>query len=1003
MFTRYAKVFLLVFSLINSVSTVRAQIPEDTLFSPGGFSINELRMHTDLISDANGKLWVSYRTLGVLYYDGQTWVQFNAANTANQLPSDEVHCLFRENTGVLWIANRQSLTRKDQNGFKNYFFSTSFNIPTNPIKDITQSQSKIFLATQSGLLVLDTVNSVWQTYNSQNSSLLNDTINSLITDPSGVVWMGTQSGYAKYYQNSLTSFPFVISGSTQLAVQSMAVTVNDTLLAGGDDILYRKNGNSFLNLDSVYFGYPTTDHWCDTLSFGKLTWNGKSKKFTTKFCISPVGDIMVQRSFGYLNDIYVMSASGQLSYSYAYNSAPLFAVAGFFKSDTIVIAAGLANVHFRLFETPQSGHYTDLEYQSPFHAPYDIDFTIPPSHVAGPMDTLQGNMIRSMILNRGDWAWDPVGVKPLYEVPRGSSLNSVYAASIWMGGYDQGGNLYTAAMTYRQNNASDFHPGPLDTTGHADSVTVATFNHIWMTRRSDVDEFRYQFAMGNVQNGTYTVPSYILNWPDFYNAPAYPQNLAPFVDVNADGEYNPMDGDYPDVKGDQMSWCVFNDDMNKSETNSAPMNVEVHSAASVYQCHYAQDALNRILSYTTFYHFDVFNRGGIDFDSCYFGIWTDPDLGNASDDYVGCNLSANSFFVYNGDSVDEGQGGFGICAPTQSFSILAGPEAPAGDGLDNDHNGLVDESNEELGLSGFTYYLSVNNMPTGNPSQKDHYYNYLSGSWLDGIPITYGGDGRGSGIGATLIPTKFMWPDSSDLNFTTPWNMQIANFQPDDMRGVGTVGPFNLNAGESKSFDVAFITGPNDLIQNHELVRELRNYFRSGALTNRTGILPAIQGPGQVAASGSSVIYLLPYAAPGIQYLWTVTNGLIISGQGTNSISVTWGTTGSGEVKVEVLDPANPCELSGKLAVAVGSQSIDQSENQYTVRIFPNPVRHQLQIESPDVKIVTVHLRSSTGQLLMSQSYNGTCDVSTLAPGMYFLELKDETGAVQIRKMFMKQ
>ena len=35
--------------------------------------------------------------------------------------------------------------------------------------------------------------------------------------------------------------------------------------------------------------------------------------------------------------------------------------------------------------------------------------------------------------------------------------------------------------------------------------------------------------------------------------------LAPFVDVDYDGLYNPALGDYPDVMGDQAIFFIFND------------------------------------------------------------------------------------------------------------------------------------------------------------------------------------------------------------------------------------------------------------------------------------------------------------------------------------------------------------------------------------------------------------------------------------------------------------
>ncbi len=61
---------------------------------------------------------------------------------------------------------------------------------------------------------------------------------------------------------------------------------------------------------------------------------------------------------------------------------------------------------------------------------------------------------------------------------------------------------------------------------------------------------------------------------------------------------------------------------------------------------------------------------------------------------------------------------------------------------------------------------------------------------------------------------------------------------------------------------------------------------------------PVITGGAEVCADGT-VAYSTP-VIPGATYLWTVTGGAIVSGQGTNAISVLWGAGGAGEVKVVV-------------------------------------------------------------------------------------------------------
>ncbi len=60
----------------------------------------------------------------------------------------------------------------------------------------------------------------------------------------------------------------------------------------------------------------------------------------------------------------------------------------------------------------------------------------------------------------------------------------------------------------------------------------------------------------------------------------------------------------------------------------------------------------------------------------------------------------------------------------------------------------------------------------------------------------------------------------------------------------------------------------------------------------------AVIGSGDVCADGTMTYSTAAFA--GATYLWTVAGGAIVSGQGTNAISVLWGAGGAGEVKVLV-------------------------------------------------------------------------------------------------------
>lgn len=419
---------------------------------------------------------------------------------------------------------------------------------------------------------------------------------------------------------------------------------------------------------------------------------------------------------------------------------------------------------------------------------------------------LDVNQVRARILVGGDLWWDPVGQIPYYEVPIGSNKNSIFSGALWIGGWDQSLNLYVAAQTYRQNASNDFWGGPTFKTSPTAAPDINAgrceeFDRFWQINRSDVEEL---LATGNATDD-------IKSWPGNGNVGnGELPNLAPYFDANNDGSYNWEDGDYPYFNlggqypndpvtnrplcndylfGDRTIWWVFNDvGGNKTETNSNPIGLEIRAQAFAFN---TTDDIN----FMTFYKYQIINRSSNELDSTYFGVWCDPDLGNAADDYVGCDVGLGLGYCYNGDADDDGGQGYGLNPPAVGIDFFQGPLADPSDGVDNDKDGTTDEPGEEIIMSRFVYYVNVNSVPNGNPSTADDYYEYLSGSWGDGQIITYGGDGRGGGVGPTTTPCDYMFPDNTDPNFSTPWTMVTAGIQPDDMRWLQSAGTFTLKPG----------------------------------------------------------------------------------------------------------------------------------------------------------------------------------------------------------------
>jgi len=441
------------------------------------------------------------------------------------------------------------------------------------------------------------------------------------------------------------------------------------------------------------------------------------------------------------------------------------------------------------------------------------------------------NNVRATILGGGDMWWNLSDAQ--YEIPKGSGLNSLFAGSLWIGGVDAGGQLKVAAMTYRQGG-NDFWPGPLDVaTGTITEDECNKWDKHFKISRSDVEEFVARYIPAGGSDETYNfemIPESILSWPGNGNS-AQDQFLAPFFDQNGDGYYSPLDGDYPDYNitgdnedaelyGDQTLWWIFNDKGNiHTETEADPIGLEIHAQAFGFT---ADNEINDM----TFYNYKIINRSTLPLSDVYFGQWVDPDLGYYLDDYVGCDVSLGLGICYNGDAEDEGAQGYGFNPPAIGVDFFQGPLADPNDGLDNDRDGIIDEEGEQIIMSKFVYY---NNDFTvrGNPENGTHIYNYLRGIWKDNVPMTYGGDGKGSGPGATTDLCNFMFPGVSDPDFPgQEWSEVTAGNQPADRRFIQSAGPFTLEPGAVNTITTGVVWARAQAGGNEASVQLVKIYDR---------------------------------------------------------------------------------------------------------------------------------------------------------------------------------
>ena len=421
-----------------------------------------------------------------------------------------------------------------------------------------------------------------------------------------------------------------------------------------------------------------------------------------------------------------------------------------------------------------------------------------PSSASAQLDV---NNVRCLLHNGGDMWWDLTN-NPRYEVPKVSNpalaKHSAFASSLWIGGLDDENNLRVAAQTYRQKG-SDFYPGPLTETGGITSAVCNEWDKMYKIDKSEILAFRAAFAASQASGEPIDMNLFpaVNSWPAFGESADGRIPMAPFVDVDGNTQlYTPSAGDYPDIRPmegggepDQAIWWVINDKGDiHGETGGQAVGLEIQMMAFAF-------ATSNAINDMTFYKYKVINKSGRKLNQTYMGLWSDVDLGNPADDYVGCDVERGFGYAYNGDAIDETAGGYGEHPPSFGMDFFQGPKGDKGDLLD---------------MAKFVYYTN-NNSLSGEPEVASHYYGYLRGFWKDGSTMTYGGNGFHG-----TVETDFMFPgDPGACGNASGWSELSEGNPPGDRRFLMSAGPFTLGLGAQNNIITGAVWARND--QNAQL------------------------------------------------------------------------------------------------------------------------------------------------------------------------------------------
>ncbi len=302
---------------------------------------------------------------------------------------------------------------------------------------------------------------------------------------------------------------------------------------------------------------------------------------------------------------------------------------------------------------------------------------------------LNSNNISSLIYNSGIFNQDKrTSNVPGFNWPKGSGTFAIFTTGLTLSGYINN-QLRLAAASY----TGEYAPG-------------YCVNGIFQTNSN----FKlYRVSAGDNQN----------NNSDWANWGLMVPYGAPFIDHNHNGIYEPAI-DTPGVQGAAQTifLCMSDADPTRHSQSegfsggTAPLGAEVHLTAWAYNNAGYQDM--------QFLKWAVINKNTTAWDSTYYSIVADPDLGFANDDYVGCDSTRNLGYCYNSSNMDgTGQGNsYGIDPPAVGILFL-------------------NCASVNLNLSSFIFF---SNPGTGgascehDPSSPSQAYNFIKGYKNDGTP-----------------------------------------------------------------------------------------------------------------------------------------------------------------------------------------------------------------------------------------------------------------------------
>ncbi|MDP3148857.1 MAG: TasA family protein, partial [Ignavibacteria bacterium] len=274
----------------------------------------------------------------------------------------------------------------------------------------------------------------------------------------------------------------------------------------------------------------------------------------------------------------------------------------------------------------------------------------------------------------------------------------------------------------------------------------------------------------------------------------------------------------PNFVGDEVLWCVSNDmDQTRSTYTYGTLPMGLEQQMTVFGFNRSGD-----LGDMVFKKYKLINKGNLTLREVYLAYWSDTDLGDASDDYTGCDTTLKLGYTYNGDNNDENY--YGTTPPAVGYVFFQGPMV---EGAATDSAKFLSvwrHGYKNLPMTAFTFF--INSDATGRFLDPDQgvaagsvqFYNNMTGKSKTGVQFV----DPNTGISTNIIL-------AGDPVAGTGWYEGYVGWPggpgpPYDRRHLMSSGPFTMAPGDTQEVVIGIVIarGSNNLNSITELKKKTK-------------------------------------------------------------------------------------------------------------------------------------------------------------------------------------